>query len=98
MIARPGQRRGVSAASAVNAKVAFWFAACQGGLNGALFVDPLKRLMYRRKKPLHLVIDGLPAHKNKVVKDYVASTDGAADAAFPAGLCVRSTSAGSISA
>ena len=60
----------------INAKGAFRFAIYQGGLNGALFVDLLKRLMYRRKKPLHLVIDGLPAHKNKVVKDYVASTDG----------------------
>ena len=32
--------------------------------------------MYRRRKPLHLVVDGLPAHKNKVVKDYVAATQG----------------------
>ena len=76
VIARPGQRQGVSAASAVNSKGAFWFATYQGGLNGALFVELLKRLMYRRKKPLHLVVDGLPAHKNKVVKDYVASTQG----------------------
>lgn len=76
VVARPGQRQGVSAASAVNSKGAFWFATYQGGLNGALFVELLKQLMYRRKKPLHLVIDGLPAHKNKVVKDYVASTDG----------------------
>lgn len=76
VIARPGQRQGVSAASAVNSKGAFWFATYRGGLNGALFVDLLKRLMYRRKKPLHLVVDGLPAHKNKVVKDYVASTNG----------------------
>lgn len=27
-------------------------------------------------KSLHLVVDGLPAHKNKTVKDYVASTEG----------------------
>jgi len=76
VIARPGQRQGVSAASAVNSKGAFWFAIYQSGLHGALLVEFLKRLMYRRKKPLHLVIDGLPAHKNRVVKDYVASTDG----------------------
>jgi len=76
VISRPGQRQGISAASAVNAKGAFWFATYQGGLTGALFVDLLKGLMYRRKKPLHLVVDGLPAHKNKVVKDYVVSTEG----------------------
>ena len=76
VVSRPGQRQGISAASAVNAKGAFWFATYQGGLAGELFVELLQGLMYRRKKPLHLVVDGLPAHKNKVVKDYVASTDG----------------------
>jgi transposase len=33
-------------------------------------------MMYRRKKPVHLVVDGLPAHKKAVVKQYVASTAG----------------------
>jgi transposase len=32
--------------------------------------------MRHRSKPVHLVVDGLPAHKTKLVKDYVASTDG----------------------
>ena len=63
VINRPGQRQSISAASAVNAKGAFWFATYEGGLTGELFVDLLKQLMYRRKKPLHLVVDGLPAHK-----------------------------------
>ncbi len=72
----PGQRQGVSAASAVNSKGAFWFATYPGALNGESFVGLLKKLRYRRKKPLHLVLDGLPAHKKKVVKDYVASTGG----------------------
>ena len=72
----PGQRQSVSAASAVNRKGAFWFATYQGALNGESFVELLQNLMYRRKKPLHLVLDGLPAHKKKVVKDYVASTEG----------------------
>ena len=76
VVNRPGQRQSVSAASAVNAKGAFWFATYQGGLTGELFVTLLKQLMHRRKKPLHLVVDGLPAHKKKVVKDYVVSTGG----------------------
>jgi transposase len=33
-------------------------------------------LMHRRKKPVRLVLDGLPAHKTKAVKTYVASTQG----------------------
>ena len=45
-------------------------------LNGALFVTLLRRMMRNRKKPVHLVVDGLPAHKTKLVKEYVASTKG----------------------
>jgi DDE superfamily endonuclease len=30
--------------------------------------------MYRRKKPTHVVVDGLPAHKKAVVKHYVTRT------------------------
>ena len=72
----PGQRQSISAASAVSSKGAFWFATYKGGLTGELLVDLFKKLMYRRKKPLHLVLDGLPAHKTKIVKTYVASTGG----------------------
>lgn len=76
VVERPGQRQGMSAASAVNAKGAFWFATYEGGLSGELFVTLLKRVMFKRRKPVHLVIDGLPAHRKAVVKDYVASTNG----------------------
>jgi transposase len=76
VIDRPGQRQSISAASALSAKGAFWFATYQGALTGELFVDLLKQLMHRRKKPVRLVVDGLPAHKKAIVKDYVASTAG----------------------
>lgn len=68
----PGQRRGISAASAVSAKGAFWFATYKGGLNGELFVTFLRRLMRGRRKPLHLILDNLPAHKTGAVKTHVA--------------------------
>ncbi len=32
--------------------------------------------MPRRRKPVCLILDGLPAHKRTLVRDYVASTDG----------------------
>jgi transposase len=76
VIARPGERQSISAASAVSAKGAFWFATYAGALNGEMFVELLQRLMYRRKKPVRLVVDGLPAHKKAVVKHYVTSTRG----------------------
>lgn len=76
VVNRPGQRQSISAASAVNSKGAFWFATYQGALTGELFVELLKKLMYRRKKAVHLVVDGLPAHKKALVKQYVADTKG----------------------
>ena len=72
----PGQRQSISAASAVNARGAFWYCTYEGGLNAELFVKLLKRMMRGRVKPVHLVVDGLPAHKTKLVKEYVASTGG----------------------
>jgi transposase len=76
VIAVPGKRQSVSAASAVNAKGAFWFATYQGGMTADLFVGMLKLLTRRRRKPLFLVLDSLPAHKAKLVKDYVEATKG----------------------
>jgi transposase len=72
----PGQRQTVSAASAVNSKGAFWFATYQGGMNASLFVAMLKTIVRGRRRPLFLVLDSLPAHKEKMVSDYVEGTNG----------------------
>ena len=76
VVERPGQRQSISAASAVNAKGAFWYCTYEGGLTAELFVQLLRRMMRHRSKPVHLVVDGLPAHKTKLVKSYVESTKG----------------------
>jgi len=75
VLERPGQRQSVSAASAVTAQGAFWFCVYEGALNGELFVELLKKMMYRRRKPVHLILDSLPAHKRAIVSEYVASTE-----------------------
>jgi transposase len=72
----PGQRQSTSAASAVNARGAFWFVTYQGALNAARFVDYLKELMKHRKRPLMLILDSLPAHKGPLVRNYVDSLQG----------------------
>jgi len=72
----PGTRQSVSAASAVNAKGGFWFVTYKGGMTAELFVSLLKHMMRGRRKPLYIVLDSLPAHKAKMVQDYVASTNG----------------------
>lgn len=76
VVERPGQRQSISAASAVNAKGGFWYCTYEGGLTAELFVRLLRKMMRHRAKPVHLVVDGLPAHKTKLVKDYVQSTRG----------------------
>ncbi len=76
IVAVPGQRQSVSAASAVNAKGGFWFATYKGGMSAELFIALLKALMRHRKKPVFLVLDSLPAHKAKIVQNHVASTKG----------------------
>src|SRR5215472_6042937 len=76
VVERLGQRQSISAASAVNARGAFWSCTYAGGLNAEMFVALLRKMMRHRSKPVHLVLDGLPAHKTALVKTYVASTNG----------------------
>lgn len=76
IVHRPGQRQSVSAASAVSARGNFWFCTYAGALNGELFVELLRQLMHRRRQPVYLILDSLPAHKRTLVRDYVTSTDG----------------------
>lgn len=76
VVARPGQRQSISAASAANSKGGFWYCTYQGGLTAELFITRLRTMMRHRAKPIHLVVDGLPAHKTKLVTDYVRSTKG----------------------
>lgn len=76
VVARPGQRQSISAASAVNAKGGFWYCTYEGRLTAELFVRLLRKMTRHHVPPIHLVVDGLPAHKTKLVKGYVQSTEG----------------------
>lgn len=76
VVAVPGKRQSVSAASAINAKGGFWYVTYKGAMNASLFLGLLKRLMKHRKKPLFLIVDSLPAHKAKLVSDYVEASGG----------------------
>jgi transposase len=76
VVHRPGQRQSISAASAVNSKGAFWFCTYAGAINGEGFVGLLKKLMRNRRTPIHLIVDGLPAHRRANVREYVEQTEG----------------------
>jgi transposase len=77
VVSVPVQRQGTSAASAISSKGAFWFATYASGLTGELFMTLLRRMMRGRRRPLHLILDELPAHKIKTVTQYVARLNGA---------------------
>jgi len=76
VVSVPGQRQSISAASAVNSKGGFWFSTYKGGLTSDGFVGLLRKLMKHRRKPLHLVLDNLPAHKSAAVRTYVEGLEG----------------------
>ena len=76
VVHRPGQRQTISAASAVSANGAFWFCTYDGALNAELFIELLKQMMKYRRRPVHVVLDSLPAHKKVIVRDYAAATEG----------------------
>jgi hypothetical protein len=52
----PGQRQSISAASAVNAKGAFWFATYKGALTAELFIELLKKMMKGCNRPVQALV------------------------------------------
>jgi len=77
-----GQRQSVSAISAVTARGAFWYSVYTGRLNATRFVEFLKAFMRNRRRLVFLVMDGLPAHKARLVAAYVQSLEGALELHF----------------
>ena len=71
-----GQRQSVNAISAVTLRGAFWYSVYTGRLNAETFIGFLKTFMRHRRKPVFLVIDGLPVHKAKTVAAHVQSLKG----------------------
>jgi transposase len=71
-----GKRQQINAISALSARGGFWFNVYTGTLNAALFITFLGDLMKGRRRPLFLIVDGLPSHKAKSVVDYVQSLQG----------------------
>jgi transposase len=71
-----GQRQSLNVISAVNASGAFWAATYTGKLNAESFVLFLKNFMKGRRCKVLLVVDGHPAHKANLIKEYIAGLAG----------------------
>jgi transposase len=76
VVASSGQRQSINVISAVNASGAFWAATYTGKLDAESFVIFLRNFMKSRRTKVFLVVDGHPAHKATIVKNYVAQTQG----------------------
>ena len=61
--------------SAVSGRGHMRFMVAKGRVNGAVFVEFLKRLMHNAAQPIFLILDGGSYHHSRLVKDYVASLD-----------------------
>jgi transposase len=71
-----GQRFGLNMISAVSAKGLLRFMVVKGKIGGERVCEFLRRLMYKAKRPVFLILDGHPMHRSKAVKQCEESYSG----------------------
>ena len=81
-----GARHSLNMISAVTAQGLLRFSTYTGSFTGARFIEFCRKLMADTDGPVYLVVDGHPTHRSKLVKEFVASTDGPAAAVRAARL------------
>jgi transposase len=76
VVPHTGNRFSLNMLSVVNALGQMRFMVHEGRLNGATFIEFLKRLMYNAPTPIFLILDGHSTHKSRIVRAYVDSLQG----------------------
>jgi transposase len=72
-----GARHGMSLISAITSKGHMRFMIKEkGGVNAAVFIEFLKRLLIGATRPIFLIVDRGPAHRAKKTKAFVATLGG----------------------
>jgi transposase len=71
-----GQRQAVNAISAVSPLGAFWYKVFTGRLNATTFRTFLQAFLRGRRQPVFLVVDGHPAHRARLIADFVQAQRG----------------------
>jgi len=72
-----GARHSLNMISAVTAHGLLRFSTYTGSFTAARFIEFCKKLLHDAAGLVYLVVDGHPTHRAQLVKDFVASTDGA---------------------
>jgi transposase len=76
VIKTTGARFSVNMLSAISSKGHMRFMVTDKTCTIPVFIDFLKRLLFRQKGPVFLIADGHSVHKSKKVKAFVESTEG----------------------
>ena len=71
-----GQRFGLNMISAVSARGLLRFMVVQGRVNGEQVCEFMRRLMYRARRPVFLILDGHSMHRSRLVKQCEQSYGG----------------------
>ena len=71
LVKATGARFGFNMLSAVNAQGHFRFMTVEGTVNATVFREFLKRLITGMQQKIFLIVDGHPAHKAKLVRQFV---------------------------
>jgi transposase len=66
-----GARFSLNMMSAVNAQGAFRFMVVKGSIGAGKFIEFIKRLIHGSSRKVFLIVDGHPAHKAKVVQEFL---------------------------
>jgi transposase len=71
-----GERFGLNMISAVSGRGRLRFMVVRGRVTAAQFVEFLRRLVYRSKRPIFLIVDGHSIHRSRSVERFVHSLQG----------------------
>lgn len=69
-------RHKVNLISAISPRGTMRFMATEGSVTASVFIDFLKRLIYKANRPVFLVLDNHSVHRSKEVREFVKSTAG----------------------
>jgi transposase len=76
VVTATGERKSVNMISAVSPGGQIHFDVFEGSMNAARFIEFCKKLVHDCPTPVFLIVDGSSAHTARIVKEYVASTEG----------------------
>ncbi|MEV0006292.1 IS630 family transposase, partial [Micromonospora sp. NPDC050980] len=72
VVAKTGRRFGVNVMAAISNKGELYFTCYHGSFTGGVLLTFLARLTRHLDRKIHLIVDGHPAHRRIMVRDWLA--------------------------